>query len=81
MAQPSTLNSQQEAQLNELARVVLATDGNHVEPIFRQNNARYTPPTMVLAPPYRNRLRHRPSGYGAFLLPARPQSLFGFVFL
>ncbi|MDO5639074.1 MAG: neutral zinc metallopeptidase [Neisseria sp.] len=47
-AQQSTLSASQEAQLNELSRVVLAdtetTWGNY----FAQNNARYSPPTLVL---------------------------------
>ena len=48
VAQPSTLNSQQEAQLNELARVVLADTETTWSQYFANNNARYTPPTMVL---------------------------------
>ncbi|MBP6393742.1 MAG: neutral zinc metallopeptidase [Neisseria sp.] len=48
VAQPSTLNSQQEAQLNELARVVLADTETTWSQYFADNNARYTPPTMVL---------------------------------
>ena len=48
VTQPSTLNSQQEAQLNELARVVLADTETTWSQYFANNNARYTPPTMVL---------------------------------
>mgnify|MGYP003615598407 FL=1 len=48
VAQPSTLNSQQEAQLNELARVVLADTETTWSQYFANNNARYTPTTMVL---------------------------------
>ena len=48
VAQQSTLNSQQEAQLNELARVVLADTETTWSQYFADNNARYTPPTMVL---------------------------------
>lgn len=46
--QTSTLNSQQEAQLNELARVVLADTESTWNSYFAQNGAKYTPPTLVL---------------------------------
>ena len=48
VAQPSTLMWEQEAQLNELARVVLADTETTWSQYFANNNARYTPPTMVL---------------------------------
>ncbi|UOO80762.1 neutral zinc metallopeptidase [Uruburuella testudinis] len=47
-ARQSTLPSEQEAQLNELARVVLADTETTWSNYFARNGSRYTPPTMVL---------------------------------
>ena len=46
--QTSTLNKNEESQLNELARVVLADTETTWSKYFAKNNAKYTPPTMVL---------------------------------
>ncbi len=46
--QQSTLSSEQETQLNELARVVLADTETTWSNYFAQNGAKYSPPTLVL---------------------------------
>lgn len=46
--QQSTLDSQQEAQLNELARVVLADTENVWQQYFAEHGATYKPTTLVL---------------------------------
>lgn len=46
--QQSTLSSEQETQLNELARVVLADTETTWSQYFSQHGSRYTPPTLVL---------------------------------
>ncbi len=80
-AQQSTLNSEQEAQLNELSRVVLADTETVWADYFSKRGSRYTRHAGALHRRHPNRLWHRPSGDGAVLLPCRPQSVFGFIIL
>ena len=80
--QATRLDSQQEAELNELSRVVLADTEKAWSKYFQQHGQRYTPTTMVL---YEGSTSTAcgtgPICHGPVLLSGRPKSLFGFEFL